>query len=90
MDSNVNGGVWRHWLKGFLFVMLLGGLSFRKKLSKIWTDFWITMKVVEIFDEKFEELWAVFGISREYECLLRKALLTQLMGDDSGGIHSEC
>ena len=54
-EASFKDGVWRSLLNVTLLAILLGIVLCRKKVLKIWKDFWITMEVYDLFDDKFKE-----------------------------------
>ena len=62
-------------------VALLGMLSHRKELRKIWNKFWLTVDVYDLFEKRFQYCIVRFEISQENARTLRKCLWSRLTGD---------
>ena len=68
-------------LKWLLFMILLGCFSFRKKVRKLWKDFWITMEIFELYEKKFDEFRGGFEICPKSTAVADKILWSRLLGD---------
>ena len=63
-------------------MMLLGFLLLRKRMRKIWNDFWVTMKVYEIFDDAFLDFKDRTEISSKYFETLHSFLWSRIMNNE--------
>ena len=63
-------------------VMLLGFLLFRKRVRKIWKDFWVTMKVYEFFDDAFLDFKDRTEISQKYFDTMHSFLWSRIMNNE--------